>query len=91
MGEDIFVDQLVDLAVTGSLVRLDFANLSPAPQKDGEQPALQLSRRLIMPIDSFLKAHEAMARMVGLMLEKGTISRRDESGAARSDQKSALS
>ncbi len=75
MAEDIFVDSLVDIAITGGLARLDFANLATINSANGEPPTLQPSRRVIMPLEGFLKAHQAMGRMIDIMIEKGTLTK----------------
>ena len=79
MSGDIFVDKLIDVSVTGSVVRLHFANLTLNNSDPEGQHALSPSQRLIMPIDSFLQLSETINQMLQIMIEKGTIIKRDDS------------
>ncbi|MCW2282727.1 hypothetical protein M2323_000492 [Rhodoblastus acidophilus] len=80
MSSDIFVDRLVDIAVTGGVVRLDFANLSPAQKRDDGQPALVFSQRVVLPIEAFVELGDTVAKMISIMVEKGTLVKREASG-----------
>jgi hypothetical protein len=76
MDHDIFVDQLADISVTGTVVRLDFASLGFQPQSSG-QPSLRVAQRIVMPIEGFVQMSDALQRMIGVMLEKGTLTKKE--------------
>ncbi|MCB8884128.1 hypothetical protein ACELLULO517_28215 [Acidisoma cellulosilytica] len=78
MASDIFADRLVDIVVTGTLVRLDFANIDPLEKEKHNQPSLAFSRRLVMPIEGFLAMSDSLSKMIAIMIEKGTIVSRND-------------
>ena len=56
MSDQIFVDALGGILVTGGTVRLDFMALPPG-NTDGASPSkLEFQQRVIMPVDAFLRA-----------------------------------
>jgi len=75
MTDQIFVDQIVDIAVTGGVVRLDLATLSPTERGADGKPALQFRQRVVMPIDGFLKSEGIIQRMIDVLVERGVVTR----------------
>ena len=49
----LFADRLLNLTVTGPLLRLDLGTLK-TPVVEGQKPQLQPSQTLVMPLDGFL-------------------------------------
>ena len=75
MEEQIFVDQIVDIAVTSGVVRLDLAALSATERGADGKPALRFRQRVVMPIDGFLKSEGIIQRMIDVLVENGVVTR----------------
>lgn len=67
-----FADRIVNVSVTGSLIRLDLATLV-APAKDGDKPSLQSSQTLVMPLDGFLASFSMLEAMINKMVAEGML------------------
>jgi hypothetical protein len=48
----LFADRIINIAVTGPLVRLELGVLQP-PKAEGQQPQLVPAETLVMPLDGF--------------------------------------
>jgi len=63
MTDQIFADALGGILVTAGTVRLDFVAISPT-STDGGPAKLELQQRIIMPVESFLRAAAKMQEAV---------------------------
>jgi len=68
----LFSDRLVNISITGPLVRLDFATLV-APVKEGQQPALTQNQTMVMPMDGFLQSFGMLEVMVRKLIAEGVL------------------
>lgn len=75
MSDQIFVDQIVDIAVTSGVVRIDMAAFSPTEKAADGKPALRFRQRVVMPIDGFLKSEGIIQRMIDVLVENGVVTR----------------
>ena len=75
MTDQIFVDQIIDIAVTSGVVRIDMAALSPTERGPDGKPALQFRQRVVMPIDGFLKSEGIIQRMIDVLVTNGVVTR----------------
>lgn len=67
-----FSDRLVNISITGPLVRLDFATLA-APVKEGQQPTLTQNQTMVMPMDGFLQSFGMLESMVRKLITEGVL------------------
>lgn len=78
-----FADRIVNIAVTGPLVRLELAALVP-PAKEGDKSGLQPTQSLVMPLDGFLAAFGMLETVVKKMLADGVLKPKPAGEAATS-------
>lgn len=71
---DIFTDGFVNIAVTGTIVRIDLGSLQP-PENETDEPKIETNQRLVMPLESFLRSFSIAENVVGKMIEAGVITR----------------
>ena len=67
-----FADRLLNIAVTGSLIRLEFGTLQ-APAEEGQKPQLVTTQTLVMPLDGFLPSFGIMDTIVKKLVADGVI------------------
>ncbi|MDO8311689.1 MAG: hypothetical protein Q7T25_07100 [Sideroxyarcus sp.] len=72
MTNELFADDIGNIAVTGTLVRMDLVSLGIA--NEGEQPRLEFRQRIVMPLDGFLRAFDTQRKVVDALLKEGVIS-----------------
>lgn len=70
---DVYADAFENILVHGGTVRIDLATYSPKDKADGDQPALELTGRLVMPLEGFVRAYGGMGEVVRQMVEAGVI------------------
>ena len=70
--QDIFVDGVGGIAVTGTLVRLELLSLTEPGTKES-QPKFQSSQRLVMPLDGFVRLFGTMENVMKKMVEAGVV------------------
>jgi len=59
----MFADALVNAAVNNGLVRLEFGALA-RPEQEGQQPPLEVTHRVVMPINGFVNAMRLQQRLL---------------------------
>ena len=80
MAEDLLTDGFSGISVTGSVVRIDLVTLKG---KDGDgKPVYERTRRLIMPMDGFLRSFGLTEELVARLMEAGVVQKKkpDEPG-----------
>ena len=70
---DIYADVFENILVHGGVVRIDLASYSPKNKTNGEEPALELTGRLVMPVEGFVRAFGGIGEVVRQMAEAGVI------------------
>ena len=73
MNQEFFADGISSIHITGNLVRIDFASVQPQTKNKSGQPIIEVNRRLIMPIEGFLKAIELQEGVVKQLVETGVL------------------
>jgi hypothetical protein len=68
----VFADRIVNIAVTGPLVRLELGVLHP-PKAQGEQPQLLPAQTLVMPLDGFLASFGMLEALTKKLIADGVI------------------
>lgn len=81
----LFADRIVNVAVTGLLVRIDLGQLEP-PEDSGGKPKLVATRRIVLPLDGFAASFGMLEAVMKKLLDDGLVQKRQEapsSGAAQ--------
>ncbi|MEY2632879.1 MAG: hypothetical protein RIR00_1533 [Pseudomonadota bacterium] len=69
----VFSERIVNLAVTGNLVRLDLAALDQLPTQEGSAGSLEVTHRVTMPIEGFLQSFALQQSLVNKLIADGRI------------------
>ncbi len=69
-----FADALINIAVTGAVVRLDFGVAIPVRSADGKQEIrINPTQQVVMPMDGFIRAFGALENAVKKLVADGVI------------------
>lgn len=82
----IFADAAVNIAMTGSLVRIDLGTVTHDPnQQATDKPAVRLNtnQQLIMPLEGFLRLFGMQEQMVKKLIADGVIKQGPAAEAAQ--------
>lgn len=69
-----FADIIINIAVTGPLVRIELGTLNPVQSKDGKlehQPVV--NQQLVMPIEGFARSLAMQEQVVKKLVEDGVL------------------
>ena len=77
MTHEIFADRVGEIALTGSVVRLDLMSLSATERDEKNQPKLEFRQRIVIPAEGFVQSFALMAQMMQELEKKGLIRRAD--------------
>ena len=91
--QDIFVDAVGGIAVTGTLVRLDLLSLTEPGSKDS-QPKFQSNQRLVMPLDGFVRLFGAAESVMKQLVDAGVVTMnkpQDDAPSAKAKAKTKAS
>jgi len=81
MTPELFADRIIEIAVTGSVVRLDLGSFSTTAKDANNQPQLELRQRIIMPAEGFIQSFALMTKLMQDLEKRGLIRRADAIGA----------
>lgn len=73
MNQELFIDGISAIHVTGQLVRLDCITLQPQLASQNGQPVVEISRRIIMPIEGFIEAIGLQQNIVRQLIDAGVV------------------
>ena len=68
--QETFVDGLDNVAVQAALARIELTQLKSLPA-EGQKPAFEVTSRLVMCIETFLKMHQSFTEVINQMESKG--------------------
>ena len=68
----LFADRLLNIAVTGPLVRLQWGVMKP-PQTEGDAPVLQPSQTLVLPLDGLLASMGMLEGLLKQLVKQGVL------------------
>lgn len=71
----IFADRIINIAVTGPLVRIELGTMQP-PRAEGQQAQLIPSQTLVMPLDGFVASIGMMEAVVKKLVADGVLKSR---------------
>ena len=70
---DIYADAFKNILVHGGTVRIDLASYSSTEKTIDDQPEVEVTGRLVMPIEGFVRAFGGIGEVVRQMVEAGVI------------------
>jgi hypothetical protein len=69
-----FADTVLNISVTGPLVRLDLGTVVPGPAKDGQQELVATpTQQLVMPLEGFVRAFGMQEALVKKLIAEGVL------------------
>jgi len=71
--QEIFADGISGIHITQGLIRIDFMTLQPHLQSENGQPVVNISQRLIMPLDRFIEAVALQQNAVEQLIKAGVV------------------
>jgi hypothetical protein len=74
MAEELYSDGFANIVVTGTIVRIDLMAL--VGQDAEGKPKFEARRRLVMPLDGFLRSFTMTEDVVNKLQKAGVINRR---------------
>ena len=83
MKKELYADTIGQIHCTGNMVRFDFAPLQPAEEGNG---TMEVTTRMIMPMDGFLNFFNSMNQMVNKLVEAGVL-KKNEPAEAPAEEK----
>jgi hypothetical protein len=78
VNQEIFADGISAVHVTGNLVRIDLMTLQPHLKSDNGQPVVDVSKRIIMPLEGFVQALATQENIVNQLIEAGVLKKSQE-------------
>lgn len=67
-----FADRLINISVTGNLIRLELGTLQP-PAAEGQKPQLVATQTLVMPLEGFLPSFGMMEEVLKKLITAGVL------------------
>ncbi len=77
MAREIYSEGIGEVVITGSVVRLDLLTLSLEERDDKGQPKLVLRKRVVMPIDGFLRSFAVLSQAMQELEKRGVVRKVD--------------
>lgn len=79
MNQEIFADAISAVHVTGNLVRIDLMTRQPQLKSENGQPVIDISRRIIMPLEGFVQSLAIQENIVQQLIDAGVLKKNDNS------------
>ncbi len=73
MNQEIFADGISAIHITGQLVRIDLMTLQPHLKSDDGQPVVDVSRRIIMPLEGFVQSLAVQDHIIKQLVAAGVL------------------
>ena len=73
MQQEIFADGISSIHITGNLVRIDLMTIQPHLKSDNGQPVVEITRRIIMPLEGFVQSLTLQEDIVNRLMAAGVL------------------
>lgn len=73
MTQDLYVDGISNIYLTGQLIRFDLYTLQPGLQTDQGQPVYNINQRIIMPLEGFVQAFAIQENLIKQLAQAGLL------------------
>jgi cell division septation protein DedD len=90
MNQEIFADAISAVHVTGNLVRIDLMTVQPHLKSDNGQPVVDISKRIIMPLEGFIQSLAVQDNIVKQLVEAGVLKRNSNAETPAQEPAQAL-
>jgi hypothetical protein len=80
MTKELYSEGIGEVAVTGSVVRLDLLTLSLEERDEKGQPRLVLRQRVVMPIEGLMRSHAVLTQAMKELEKRGFVRKVDTPG-----------
>ena len=74
MADELYTDGFANIVVTGTIVRIDLMSL--AGQDAGGKPRFDVKKRIVLPLDGFLRSYAMAEDVVNKLQKAGVVNRR---------------
>jgi len=81
MTREIYCEGIGEVAITGPVVRLDLLTLSLEERDEKGQPKLVLRKRVVMPIDGFLRSFAVLSQAMQELEKRGVVRKVEQTEA----------
>jgi hypothetical protein len=78
VNQEIYADGISAVHVTGNLIRIDLMTVQPHLKSDNGQPVVEINKRLIMPLDGFVRSFVVQEKIMKQLLEAGVVKKAEE-------------
>ena len=83
-----FADTIGSITVTGNLVRIDFVSMAATQPADAKaQRRFEVTERVVLPLDGFLRGMGAQQDIINKMLEAGILKSKPQDASAEKPAK----
>ncbi|MBL4615787.1 MAG: hypothetical protein JKY27_13065 [Magnetovibrio sp.] len=76
--DSTFCDGVMDISITGGVVRVDFFDYVNGENDSNGNPPRQHNHRILLTPEAFLQTYTAFDQVINQLVEKGLLTRRDE-------------
>ena len=76
-NRESYADGIGEITLSGGMVRMDLVTLQGSQKDPENKPQLELSQRIIMPPDGFLRSFSAMENLVKQLIDAGIVKPRN--------------
>ena len=86
MHDEVFIDGISEITITGPTVRIDMFTASPSEKDANGNPRPVHRQRVIMTLESFMNARDLIERVAHELVQKGAVRRLEtaaEEGGAK--------
>lgn len=92
MQQEFFADGIRAIHVTGQLVRIDLVTVQPQLKSDNGQLVLDMSARLIMPLEGFVQSFAVQENILKQLIDAGVLIKKppDQAGVASLAEKGRI-
>lgn len=73
MNQEIFADAIGGIHITGNFARIDLLTLQPHLKSENGQPVVEISQRVIMPLDGFVQSFKVQEDIMKKLLDAGVL------------------
>jgi len=78
MSQEFYTDGFANIAVTGTVVRIDLMSMTGV-DRDTNRPRMEVKSRMVMPLDAFLRSYQMSEDIVNKLLKAGVVNKRTPS------------
>ena len=81
MSEELYIDSIGDVVVTGMVIRFDLMALDPSQRDDKNNIQPTVRQRVVMPIDGFVTAVQKLGGTLSKLEKMGVIKKTRKPGS----------